>query len=100
MSSREAPLPEPEDAAAGPPSITTPRQLLRLVLPSEHPTSQDLRPLLLTLGLPTLGLAFAITILTTYGPSVLLRLVHSPAKDGAIIGGEGAFALIVPLMTG
>ncbi|HWC33644.1 MAG TPA: MFS transporter [Mycobacteriales bacterium] len=69
-------------------------------LPSERTTSQDARPLLLTLGLPTFGLAFAITILTTYGPTVLLPLVHSPAKVGAIMGGEGALALLVPLVSG
>jgi MFS family permease len=45
-------------------------------------------------------LAFAITVLTTYGPSVLLSLTHSPAKVGALIGGEGAFALVVPLLSG
>jgi MFS family permease len=55
---------------------------------------------LLTLGLPTFGLAFAITILTTYGPTVLLSVAHSPAKVGFLIGGEGAFALIVPLISG
>lgn len=56
--------------------------------------------MLLVLGLPTFGLAFAITILTTYGPSILLTLTHSPAKVGALIGGEGAFALVVPLISG
>jgi MFS family permease len=50
--------------------------------------------------LPTFGLAFAITVLTTYGPSVLLALTHSPAKVGALIGGEGAFALAIPLISG
>jgi MFS family permease len=69
-------------------------------LPTDETTSHDARPLLLTLGLPTFGLAFAITVLTTYGPSVLLSLTHSPAKVGALIGGEGAFALVVPLISG
>jgi MFS family permease len=31
---------------------------------------------------------------------VLLSLTHSPAKVGALIGGEGAFALVVPLISG
>jgi MFS family permease len=55
---------------------------------------------MLVLGLPTLGLAFALSILTTYGPVVLLHIVHSPARVGALIGGEGAFALAVPLIAG
>jgi maltose/moltooligosaccharide transporter len=60
----------------------------------------DVRRLLITLGLPTLGLAFGLSILTTYGPVVLLRVAHSPARVGALIGGEGAFALTVPLVAG
>ncbi len=98
-SSREGPLPGSEASAESPP-LPNPRHFLRLELPGEHTTSHDARPLLLTLGLPTFGLAFAITILTTYGPSVLLPLVHSPAKVGAIMAGEGAFALIVPVISG
>jgi MFS family permease len=79
----------------------TPRRgRFRLELPDDDTTAEDVRPLLLVLGLPTFGLAFAITILTTYGPSVLLSLTHSPAKVGALIGGEGAFALVVPLISG
>jgi MFS family permease len=73
---------------------------LRLELPDDDTTPHDVRPLLLVLGLPTFGLAFAITILTTYGPPVLLSIAHSPAKVGALIGGEGAFALVVPLISG
>ncbi|HVW79802.1 MAG TPA: MFS transporter [Mycobacteriales bacterium] len=69
-------------------------------MPTEHTTSNDARPLLLTLGLPTFGLAFAITVLTTYGPSIVLGLTHSAAKTGALIGGEGAFALVIPLISG
>jgi MFS family permease len=76
------------------------KQLSRLELPDEGTTGHDARPLLVVLGLPTFGLAFAITILTTYGPSVLLTLTHSPAKVGLIIGGEGLFALAVPLLSG
>jgi MFS family permease len=72
----------------------------RLELPDHEATAREVRPLLIVLGLPTFGLAFAITILTTYGPSVLLSLTHSPAKVGALIGGEGAFALVVPLASG
>jgi MFS family permease len=58
------------------------------------------RPLLVLLGLPTFGLALAISVLTTYGPVILIHLVHSTTTVGALIGGEGAFALIVPLAAG
>jgi MFS family permease len=58
------------------------------------------RRLLVTLGLPTLGLAFAISVLTTYGPVVLIRLTDSPSQVGALIGAEGAFALVVPVVAG
>jgi MFS family permease len=99
-SSREGQLPGNEAAASAPRPFQLPRNLLHLELPSEHTTSQDARPLLLTLGLPTFGLAFAITVLITYGPLLLLSLTHSPAKVGALIGGEGAFALAIPLISG
>ena len=75
-------------------------QRWQLQLPGEGDPSSASRPLLLTLGLPTFGLAFAMAILTTYGPVVLLGLTHSPARVGALIGGEGAFALSVPLVAG
>jgi MFS family permease len=58
------------------------------------------RPLLLVLGLPTLGLALAISVLTTYGPVVLSHLTSSTTQIGALIGGEGAFALAIPLLSG
>ena len=71
-----------------------------LHLPHEGASTTELRPLLTLLGLPTFGLAFAISVLTTYGPVVLIRLAHSPTKVGLLIGGEGAFALVVPLVAG
>ena len=46
------------------------------------------------LSLPTFGLALAISVLTTYGPVILIHLVHSPAAVGALIGAEGALALV------
>jgi MFS family permease len=69
-------------------------------MPDDNTAAEDIRPLLLILGLPTFGLAFAITVLTTYGPSILLPLAHSPARVGALLGGEGAFALVVPIFAG
>src|SRR3954447_22463067 len=71
-----------------------------LHLPAADEPSAAVRPLLVVLGLPTLGLAFAMAMLTTYGPVLLLALTHSPARVGALIGGEGAFALVVPLAAG
>jgi MFS family permease len=39
-------------------------------------------------------------VLTTYGPVVLIQLTGSTSQVGALIGGEGAFALVVPLVAG
>lgn len=82
------------------PRALAPGGRFRLEIPTQDTTSHDARPLLLTLGLPTFGLAFAITLLTTYGLTILLSLKLSPATAGALIGGEGAFALVVPLFAG
>lgn len=60
----------------------------------------SVRRLLVALSLPTLGLAFALSLLTTYGPVILVRITDSPAHVGALIGGEGAFALAVPVLAG
>jgi maltose/moltooligosaccharide transporter len=72
----------------------------RLRAPREGDTLAELRPLLVVLGLPTLALAFAVSVLTTYGPVVLIRLAHSDTKVGLLIGGEGVFALFVPILAG
>ena len=72
----------------------------RLSLPERNSTDRQVRPLLLALGLPTFGLAFAITVLTTYGPVILLDLAHSPGTVGALLGAEGALALGIPLFAG
>ena len=69
-------------------------------MPQEGDTLRELRPLLVALALPTLALAFAISALTTYGPVVLIRLANSDTKVGLLIGGEGAFALFVPILAG
>src|SRR5436189_6148773 len=75
-------------------------QRWHLHLPHEGESAAQVRPLLVLLGLPTFGLALAISVLTTYGPVVLIQLVHSPTAVGALIGGEGALALVVPLASG
>jgi MFS family permease len=74
--------------------------LTELHIPAEGEPYSRARPLLIDLGLPTLGLAFAISVLTTYGPVVLIRLTNSTSLVGALLGGEGAFALVVPLVAG
>jgi MFS family permease len=73
-------------------------QLRRRIEGIVHPVRAQ--QLLLTLALPTFGLAFAISMITTYGPVVLIELTDSPSQVGALIGGEGAFALVVPLLAG
>lgn len=60
----------------------------------------DLARLLRTLALPTFGLAFAISVLTTYTPVLLRHLTTSRTAIGFAIGGEGAFALFLPLLVG
>ena len=72
----------------------------QLHLPRRGETAAQIRPLLMLLSLPTFGLALAISMLTTYGPVILIHLVHSPAAVGALIGAEGALALVVPLASG
>jgi MFS family permease len=75
-------------------------QRWHLHLPHEGESAVEVRPLLVLLGLPTFGLALAISVLTTFGPVILIHLTHSPTAVGALIGLEGAFALVVPLASG
>jgi MFS family permease len=75
-------------------------QRWHLTLPREGASAAQVRPLLTLLGLPTFGLALAISVVTTYGPVILIHFAHSPTTVGAVIGGEGAFALVVPLAAG
>ena len=75
-------------------------QRWHLHIPCEGEPFRAASPLVLLLGLPTLGLAFAISVITTYGPVVLSDLTSSTTKIGLLIGGEGAFALAIPLLSG
>ncbi len=52
------------------------------------------------LGLPTFGLALAITTVTTYLPVVARSYVGSTVLIGVIVGIEGLMALWVPLLAG
>src|SRR3954447_3788213 len=62
-------------------------------------TSREQRFLAL-LGLPTLGLALAITTVTTYLPLLAQRFTSSAAIIGLVIAAEGLVALVVPLVVG
>ncbi len=70
--------------------------------PSDH--SRDLegreKRALLALGLPTFGLALAITTVSTYLPKVAKEFTGSSTVIGVIIGGEGIMALFLPLLIG
>jgi MFS family permease len=75
-------------------------QRWNLHLPRDGESTTQIRPLLVLLALPTFGLALAISALTTYGPVILIKLAESPTVVGALIGGEGALALVVPIAAG
>jgi MFS family permease len=53
-----------------------------------------------TLALPTFGLALAMSVLTTYAPVLLGKSTDSGAAIGLAIGGEGLFALFLPVLVG
>jgi MFS family permease len=57
------------------------------------------RGFLALLGLPALGLTFAVTMVSTYLP---VRVVSSatPLEIGVLVGGEGFFALFLPTLVG
>src|SRR5438270_11441802 len=52
------------------------------------------------LGLPTFGLALAITVVSAYLPTVARQFTGSTAVIGVLIGGEGAGALLLPIVVG
>lgn len=62
--------------------------------------TRDERRLLALLGLPTFGLALSITVVTTYLPVLATDFTSSTTIIGLIIGGEGLFALVLPLVMG
>lgn len=51
------------------------------------------------LGVPALGITFAVTAVSTYAP-VSIGGKSSPVLVGAIVGGEGFFGLFVPVFAG
>ena len=52
------------------------------------------------LALPTFGLALAMSVLTTYAPVLLGEKTDSGTAIGLAIGGEGLFALFLPVLVG
>lgn len=58
------------------------------------------RRLLFLLGLPTFGLALAITVVSTYLPVLARTFSSSTTIIGLLIGAEGIMALWIPLVAG
>jgi MFS family permease len=56
--------------------------------------------MLALLGLPTFGLALAITVVTTYVPLLAKQFTSSTTVIGLVIAAEGLVALVVPLVAG
>ena len=52
------------------------------------------------LGVPTLGLALSITVVSTYLPVVAKSFTGSTTVIGVLVGAEGLLALFVPLLFG
>src|SRR5689334_19791807 len=62
--------------------------------------SPDERHRVLLLGVPSVGLALSLTVLSTYLPVLARRFTSSRTIIGALVGGEGLVALLVPLWVG
>lgn len=57
------------------------------------------RRFLVLLGLPALGLTFAVTAISTYLP-VIVSPLGGPILAGMLVGGEGLFGIFLPLIIG
>ena len=55
---------------------------------------------MVVLGLPTFGLAVAITVVSSYLPTVARSFTGSTTAIGVLVGGEGLFALALPVLVG
>jgi MFS family permease len=66
----------------------------------ERSLSSAEKSAVLLLGVPTLALALAVTVVTTYLPVVAQAFVGSMLVIGVIIGIEGLLALWLPLVAG
>ena len=56
--------------------------------------------LIWTLGIGALGLAWSVTTVAAYLPAILGRFTASDTLIGLILGSEGIFALLLPLLIG
>ena len=65
-----------------------------------RPLSAKERRLLVVLGVPTLTMAYATTVVSTYLPVVARNFTHSAVAIGLILAGEGLTALFIPLLAG
>ncbi len=65
-----------------------------------RPLRREERRALFALGLPTAGLALAITIVSTYVPVIARHFVSSTVIIGVILGAEGIAAIFVPVVVG
>jgi MFS family permease len=66
----------------------------------ERELSASERRAVLALGVPTLALSLAVTVVTTYLPVVAQAFVGSLVVIGVVIGIEGLLALWLPLVAG
>jgi MFS family permease len=67
---------------------------------SERPLRGSEQRIVALLGIPTLALALAVTMVTTYLPVVARGFVGSTVVIGVIVGIEGLLALWLPLLVG
>src|SRR3954469_4790907 len=67
---------------------------------SERALSADEKRVTAILGVPTLALALAVTLVTTYLPVIAREFVGSRLVIGLIVGIEGLIALWLPLLAG
>jgi MFS family permease len=67
--------------------------------PSKSLSPEDRRAALL-LGAPSFALALSLTVLSTYLPVLAHRFTSSTTVIGALVGGEGLIAVVLPLFVG
>lgn len=67
---------------------------------SERDLRREEKATIALLGVPTLGLALATTVVTTYLPLIAKQFTGSTLIIGLIIGTEGLLALMLPLVFG
>jgi MFS family permease len=65
-----------------------------------EPLSRRDRRLFVVLGAPSMGLSFATTVLATYLPVLARAFTGSTTVIGALVGGEGFVALLLPIWIG